>query len=613
MSTGKHWNYKDDLVHSHLKGLCQINPDLRLIDSERVVIAKSSPSSKVMILSGGGSGHEPLHAGFVGEGCLDVGVAGYIFASPSTKQIYAGLKSKPSDKGTLIVVKNYTGDILHFGLAAERAKAEGLKVELLIVQDDVSVGRTKNGMVGRRGLAGTSLVHKIVGAKSAKDSNKASLKEVFQVGEAVVANLVTIGASLDHCSIPGNRHKEEESDDEEEGETKHLLKEDEIEVGMGIHNESGIKRVSPIPTVDDLCAELLEYLLSKDDKERNYVDFESKDDVVLLINNLGGTSVLELIAIQNTVVGLLETKYSIKPVRIYSGSFTTSLDGPGFSITLLNATKAGGDEILECLDYPTTVPGWTCNTTTQSWSSKTADYIIEAPEIDEGLNTSSLVESDATIFKAILESGCKKLLTKEPKITLYDTVAGDGDCGETLANGAHAILDLISKDKLALDDGVRALTQITDVVETAMGGTSGGLYSIFISALAKSLKEKELKDGKYEVTTYNLSIALNDALESLYKYTRARVGDRTLIDALAPFVETFLATKGDLNKANVACNDGAESTRKLKAKFGRASYVGEEEFKQFEAEGGLPDPGAIGLAALIDGFAEAYSKIGSNL
>nr|CAA41669.1 unnamed protein product [Ogataea angusta] len=236
-------------------------------------------------------------------------------------------------------------------------------------------------MVGRRGLAGTSLVHKIVGAKAAKDSNKASLSEVYQLGEAVVANLVTIGASLDHCTIPGNRHHESESDDEDE--QKHLLKEDEIEVGMGIHNESGIKRVSPIPTIDTLVADLLKYLLDKSDEERNYVDFDSSDEVVLMINNLGGTSNLELYAIQNTVVEQLATDYKIKPARVYTGAYTTSLDGPGFSITLLNVTKAGGKEVFECLDYPTKVPGWNSSYTTAEWAAKSESFVIDAPPVSD--------------------------------------------------------------------------------------------------------------------------------------------------------------------------------------------------------------------------------------
>ncbi|GME86030.1 unnamed protein product [[Candida] boidinii] len=563
-----------------------------------------------MLLSGGGSGHEPTHAGFVGDGGLDIGVAGFVFASPSTKQIISGLKSKKTQKGYLVIVKNYTGDILHFGLASERAKAEGLNVELLIVQDDVSVGKTKNGMVGRRGLAGTVLVHKITGGKSAKDNNAASLKEVHELGQAVVDNLVTIGASLNHVTIPGIRHNSEDDDDEEHVEQ---IKDDEVEIGMGIHNEPGIKKVSPIPTIDQLCSELLEYLLSTEDKERNYVDFDKNDQVVLLINNLGGTSALELYAIQNTVVQLLNSNYNIKPIRVYTGTFTSSLDGAGFSITLLNATKAGGDEVLSCLDYKTDLPGWNCNITSKMWeqSSKIDSYIVPAPELNEN-DSSSKVSFNKAQFKEILTSGLKKLLTKEPKITLYDTVAGDGDCGETLANGAHAILKAMDNDEIDLSDGVKSLTQITDIVETAMGGTSGGLYSIFISGLAKSLKERETSKGGYEVTKQDMSESLYDAMQALFKYTRARTGDRTLVDALEPFVNTFKETS-DLNKASIAAHDGAESTRKLEAKFGRASYVSEDEFKQFDSEGGLPDPGAIGLAALINGFELAYNKKTSNL
>ncbi|OUM51117.1 hypothetical protein BVG19_g201 [[Candida] boidinii] len=605
----KHWNYTEDLVHSHLRGLCHSNPNLRLIDSERVVYNEFSKDDKVMLLSGGGSGHEPTHAGFVGDGGLDIGVAGFVFASPSTKQIISGLKSKKTQKGYLVIVKNYTGDILHFGLASERAKAEGLNVELLIVQDDVSVGKTKNGMVGRRGLAGTVLVHKITGGKAAKDNNAASLKEVHELGQAVVDNLVTIGASLNHVTIPGIRHNSE--DDDEEHVEK--IKDDEIEIGMGIHNEPGIKKVSPIPTIDQLCSELLEYLLSTEDKERNYVDFDKDDQVVLLINNLGGTSALELYAIQNTVVQLLNSNYNIKPIRVYTGTFTSSLDGAGFSITLLNATKAGGDEVLSCLDYKTDLPGWNCNITSKMWeqSSKIDSYIVPAPELNEN-DSSSKVSFNKAQFKEILTSGLKKLLTKEPKITLYDTVAGDGDCGETLANGAHAILKAMDNDEIDLSDGVKSLTQITDIVETAMGGTSGGLYSIFISGLAKSLKERETSKGGYEVTKQDMSESLYDAMQALFKYTRARTGDRTLVDALEPFVNTFKETS-DLNKASIAAHDGAESTRKLEAKFGRASYVSEDEFKQFDSEGGLPDPGAIGLAALINGFELAYNKKTSNL
>ncbi|GMG51464.1 unnamed protein product [Ambrosiozyma monospora] len=612
MPITKHWKYEEEIVTSSLKGLCHANPDLKLIESERVVFNSVSPKDKVFILSGGGSGHEPLHGGFVGTGGIDIVAAGYVFASPSSKQIYTGLKTHQSSKGTLVVVKNYTGDILHFGLAAEKAKAEGYPVELVIVQDDVAIGKTKNGMVGRRGLSGTAFVHKVAGAKSAKDNNKASLKEVYQFVSKVNENLVTIGASLDHVTIPGKQEDEDDPKDSDDENKFEYLKEDEAELGLGIHNELGAVQLSPIPSVEKLVPQLLEYLLKKDDPERNYVDFAPDDEVALMVNNLGSTSYLELYAIQNTVTQQLNKLYGIKPVRTYTGTYTTSLDGPGFSITLLNITKAGGKEVLDCLDYPTTMPGWNSPFTTLDWTkSEKSTYIVEAPELDYS-DAKSQVLFTPEIFKAGLYKGCKAALAKRDKITFYDTVAGDGDCGDILANGCHAVIKLLDEDKLELKDGIVALSQLTDVIETAMGGTSGGLYSIYVSSIAKALreKEKESKDGSpIAITSSTIAPVLEQALKSFYNYTRARIGDRTLVDTLAPFVTTLVSTKGDLKQASKAAHEGAEATRKFKAKFGRATYVDESELAQFDDEGGLPDPGAIGLAALIDGFVEGYFDV----
>lgn len=607
MPSDKHWNYEEDIVATSINGVCLANPFLKYIEAEKVVFNSKDSENKVTILSGGGAGHEPLHVGFVGDNLLDVAVSGSIFASPSVKQIVAGVNSKPSKKGTIIVVKNYTGDILHFGLAAERAKAQGFNVELLVVQDDVSVGRTKNGMVGRRGLAGTSLVHKIVGAKSALDDASASLEEVHALGKKVIDNLVTIGVSLDRVTIPSSKADaaREGSGSDDEGEKADELSKDEVEIGMGIHNEHGIKRVKPIPSVDELAEWMLQYLLDPNDKERYYVPYEKDDEFVLLVNNLGATSNLELYAIQSIVSAKLSKIYGIKPVRIYTGAFTTSLDGPGFSVTLLNVTRAGGKEVLRCLDLPTTAPGWNSAISAAEWSKVGSHIINESPVVDK---VSSKVTLEPSVVEAILQGGCKKVLEVEPKVTLYDTVAGDGDCGETLAAGVHGIQAALKEKKLDTKDAVSFFHELGDLVETAMGGTSGGLYSIFISSMGTYLKKQEASRGAFAVSEKDFAATLEAGLEGLQKYTRARVGDRTLMDALIPFVETFKSS-GDVSKAAQAAHDGAESTRKLAAKFGRASYVGEDEFKRFDSEGGLPDPGAIGLAALINGFFSAYKSV----
>lgn len=599
MPITKHWKYNEDVVKTSIKGVCHGNPHLKLLEEERVVFnAKPSPN-KIAVLSGGGSGHEPLHAGFVGDNLLDVAVCGSVFASPAVKQIVAGLNTVPTEKGAIVIVKNYTGDILHFGLASERAKAANMEVELLIVQDDVAVGRTKNGFVGRRGLAGTALVHKIVGGLAGTD-DKIDVKGVAKLGQQVIESLVTIGASLDHVTIPGTSAANNNDDDDDE--EKQLLGADEIEIGMGIHNEPGIKRVSPIPTVDQLVEQLLNYLLDPNDKERYYVDFEKDDEVVLLVNNLGSTSNLELYAIQSVVMDKLKSDWGIVPVRVLTGTFTTSLDGPGISITLMNVTKAGGKRILDLLDLPTNAPAWNSSFSSSDWSSR-GDFIInELPQVSQ---VSSNIKFDPKTIDAIIRGGAKNIIEVEPKVTWYDTVAGDGDCGETLVAGVNGLVKALDDKSLNLTDAVKSLDEITDIVESTMGGTSGGLYSIFISSMNTYLKAQD-DAGKYTLDVKVMAKALEAGLKGLQRYTKAQVGDRTLMDALIPFVETLSET-GDIQKAVKSAHDGAENTRKYKAKFGRASYVGEDEFKQFEKEGGLPDPGAIGLAALLTGFVDALS------
>lgn len=583
-----------DIVLPSLRGLVRTSPFLSLIESERVVFNTASATDgaranqKVTLISGGGSGHEPTHAGFVGEGMLDAAVAGTIFASPSTKQIYAGLKAVESTKGTLIVVKNYTGDVIHFGLAAERAKAQGIPIEVVIVGDDVAVGKAQGGLVGRRGLAGTILVHKIAGAAAAKGYE---LAEVADIARAVIANSVTIGASLDHCNVPGRQF-----------ETN--LNSEEYELGMGIHNEPGVKKASPLPTIPELVSEMLNLLLSTTDLDRSFVPFGSSDEVILVVNNLGGISNLELSYATEVVFEELQNKYKIVPIRTVAGSFITALNGPGFSVTLLNASRAGYN-VIELFDAPTQASGWNNATTTAQWNSvpKGSIHTASGPESVHKSQESSGVSTNAALFAELLKSGVERVLKEEAKITEYDTIAGDGDCGETLANGANAILKALNDKAIRLGDGVHAIVDIAEIIEDSMGGTSGGLYSIFLNALAQGVQ----RAGSSSLSTETFAKGTKVALDNLYVYTKARVGDRTLIDTLAPFVDALNATNSFADAVKAAV-DGANNTRKLDAKFGRASYVSKEELRKFDHEGGLPDPGAIGLAALLEGFLAAYQK-----
>lgn len=586
-----HKQFKSDgnIVTPYLLGLARSNPGLTVIKHDRVVFrTASAPNSgnppKVSLVSGGGSGHEPTHAGFVGEGALDAIAAGAIFASPSTKQIYSAIKAVESPKGTLIIVKNYTGDIIHFGLAAERAKAAGMKVELVAVGDDVSVGKKKGSLVGRRGLGATVLVHKIAGAAA---SHGLELAEVAEVAQSVVDNSVTIAASLDHCTVPG--HKPEA-----------ILGENEYEIGMGIHNESGTYKSSPLPSIPELVSQMLPLLLDEDE-DRSYVKFEPKDDVVLMVNNMGGMSNLELGYAAEVISEQLIDKYQIVPKRTITGPFITALNGPGFGITLMNASKAGGD-ILKYFDYPTTASGWNqMYHSAKDWEVLAKGQVPTAPSLKTLRNEKgSGVKADYDTFAKILLAGIAKINEVEPKVTWYDTIAGDGDCGTTLVSGGEALEEAIKNHTLRLEDAALGIEDIAYMVEDSMGGTSGGLYSIYLSALAQGVRDS----GDKELTAETFKKASNVALDALYKYTRARPGYRTLIDALQPFVEALKAGKGPRAAAQAAY-DGAEKTRKMDALVGRASYVAKEELRKLDSEGGLPDPGAVGLAALLDGFVTA--------
>lgn len=584
MVTSKHWSYPkdEDLVLSALRGLAASNPRLNVIPSEKVVHLHKTPG-KVAVISGGGAGHEPLHAGFVGSNLLDAAVSGAIFASPSTRQIMAAVKATATkEDGAVIVVKNYTGDILHFGLVVERAKREGYNVELVKVSDDVAVGKTQNKMVGRRGLAGTALVHKIVGAAA---SAGLLLADVARLGRAVNDGLVTVSASLSRTSVPGR---------DDGGEP--LGEPGVAELGLGIHNEPGQKiNTLAITEVIDL---MYKRLLDSADAERNYVAFNQEDDYVLLINNIGGTSSLELYAITQHALSRCPLKK--QPARVLVSDFVTSLNSPGFSITLMNLNVVassgplGATEVLKHLDTETDAPGWKPKTySPEVW----AETRSEQKEVEQLLThpTGRILVSASKLSTAIKEA-MTNVVDKEPLITKYDTEVGDGDCGETLKSGADAITKALENGVISesqLSDPCTVLSIITEIVEDSMGGTSGGIYAIFLTSLTKHLQEC----SNTEIST--VAQALQKALyDGLFHYTKARKGDRTLVDTLQPFIDALVQT-GDLLQLLKEARKGCESTARLDAKFGRSSYVTDTA--------GIPDPGAVGLLAILEGFVDSYA------
>ncbi|KKK18797.1 hypothetical protein AOCH_006781 [Aspergillus ochraceoroseus] len=568
------------LVPRYLSALVRANPHLDWISSERVIYDPSHDASTVSVISGGGSGHEPSWSGFVGSGLLAAAVCGDIFASPSTKQVLAAVDATRSNAGTIFLITNYTGDKLHFGLAAEKAKANGLgPIAILYGTDDVSIGRSKCETVGRRGMPGHVITMKIVCAAAGK---RYSFERCVELGTAVNAALVSIGSALDHCHVPGRQNHER-------------LGDDICAIGAGIHNEPAQMKISPFPAVEDVVNRCLDLLCDSNDAERAFVDFLNKEDeVVLLINNYGGLSNLELGALTDEVLVQLEEKWGILPVRIFSGAFETSLNAPGFSVSLCNLSVASRtinapvSELLDLLDAPTTAPSWP-KSSPGRLTLKTANGCTKI----EGVSPRSTIPDDEDmkvdplLLDRMIRKGCEAAIDAEPKLTHWDMVMGDGDCGEAVKGACEAILRQLDSDIQHRGSIISFLFSAIDAIDD-MGGTLGAIFGILLSALLS-----ELRDSAQAPTAATFAAALTRAVEALKAHTSAREGDRTVMDVLLPFTETFTQT-GDFHAALQVAKEKAEGTRFLKPKFGRATYVGEDR--------ALPDPGAWALYEILNGM-----------
>ena len=312
-------NKPENVENEMLDGIAKMHPEyVRRLDGLDVIVRSEKKKDKVALISGGGSGHEPAHAGYVGYGMLDGAVAGPVFTSPTPDQIYEAVKAVDDGKGTLLVIKNYTGDIMNFDMAAEMASMEGIEVEQVVVNDDVAV-KDSLYTTGRRGVAGTVFVHKIAGAAAEEGR---SLKEVKEVAEKVIVNVRTMGVAISPCTVPAA------------GKPGFEINDDEMEVGIGIHGEPGTHK-DKLTTADEITSHLLECIL-KD------IDFEGSE-VAVMINDSGATPLMELYIVGNKVSDILKEK-GIKVYKSLVGHYMTSIEMAGFSISLLKL-----DEELKAL------------------------------------------------------------------------------------------------------------------------------------------------------------------------------------------------------------------------------------------------------------------------
>lgn len=319
------------VLEDMLKGMVVAHPEyIKKLENADVLVRVDSPiDGKVALVSGGGSGHEPAHGGYVGKGMLDAAVAGAVFTSPTPDQVYEAIKAVDSGKGVLLVIKNYTGDVMNFEMAKDMAEMEGINVKAVVVNDDVAV-ENSTYTAGRRGIAGTVFIHKIAGAKA---ETGASLEEVTRVAEKVISNVRSMGMAISSCIVPAA------------GKPNFTLGENEMEIGMGIHGEPGTHR-EEIKTADEITEHLMSKILED-------IKLSSGEEVAVMVNGLSSTPLMELYIVNKKVNEILEEK-GVKIHKTFVGEFMTSLEMAGFSITVLKLDS----ELKELLDAPANTPAF---------------------------------------------------------------------------------------------------------------------------------------------------------------------------------------------------------------------------------------------------------------
>ena len=591
-------NTAESFVYDMCHGMAKAHPELEFVEKYKVVKKKVIDRDKVTLISGGGSGHEPAHAGFVGTGMLDAAVCGDIFASPSQIQVYNALKMTASKKGTLMIVKNYSGDCMNFNNAGALAKEDGIQVDAVYVNDDIAV-KDSLYTVGRRGVAGTVFVHKIAGA--AAEQGK-SLAEVKAVAEKVIANIRSFGFALTSCTVPAA------------GSPTFEIGEDEMEFGVGIHGEPGRKREKLI-SADALAARIVPDIAAD-------LGLQAGEEIALLINGFGGSPLQELYLFNNSVTNELE-KAGVKIYKTLVGNYMTSIDMAGASVTFLRLD----DELKAYLDYPVATPAITwggsskediaareaiqalakaLNVTPATFAKK-AEAVQEAAVEEEA--GSYAFEGKPVIGEKINTPGMGKLVELMADIIIENEVpfckadrCGDGDFGMSIAKGFKQLKkDWDSRKK---GDVGEFLISCSEVIMEYCGGASGPIWGSAFRYAGKAVK------GKKEIDLADLAAIFQAAVEGVQETGRksfgkgAVVGDKTLIDALVPAADTLTAAakegmkmKAAMKKAAAAAVEGADKTKFIQAKMGRAGVTDSE---------GYPDAGAYGLGVI---FTEICKRI----
>ncbi|WP_086648057.1 dihydroxyacetone kinase family protein [Gluconobacter sp. DsW_056] len=547
---------------SALRGFSLIHHDLVRLVRGGVLRAKPGPKGKVAVVLGGGSGHYPAFAGYVGKGFGDAAVAGDIFASPSTQAIKSIARQADLGGGIILGYGNYAGDVLNFGIAADRLREEGYDVRVLATADDVASSDAST-RERRRGIAGDLLIFKIVGAAAEAGL---TLDEVEEVAHRVNRQTCTFGVAFDGCTLPGETEKLFE------------VAKNRMALGLGVHGEPGIDE-QDVPSPEALAKILFDRLLAE-------IPHEAPRRVAVLLNGLGSTKQEELFVLWNALVPMFE-KAGLTLVAPLVGEYVTSLDMAGCSLTLTWL-----DEDLE--QY------WRAPVDSAALRHGTlvgdgvADLAVEDEATIVYMRSATAAGRQGGVCVAdVMENLAKMLAAEESSLGHIDALAGDGDHGQGMARGAAASARAARNAANAGAGPATVLATAADAWADRAGGTSGALWGEGLRAFSTALDDGRLPSAG------QLSQGVRNSMERIMLLGRARPGDKTLVDALVPFVETLereLAAGHELVKAWMesaeAAYQAAQDTRNLLPRMGRAKMHGERSK-------GHPDAGALSLALCV--------------
>ncbi|MDR2588359.1 MAG: dihydroxyacetone kinase subunit DhaK [Spirochaetales bacterium] len=538
--------------------------------------------NKVSLLSGGGSGHEPAHAGYIGKGMLDAAVCGDVFASPSQIQVYQAIKDSAGEKGTLLIIKNYSGDIMNFQNAAFLAGMDGHTVDYIKVCDDIAVEDSLY-TVGRRGVAGTVLVHKIAGAAAERGGD---LAEVKHLAQRAADNVRSLGFAFSPCTVPAK------------GTPTFTLAEDEMEYGIGIHGEPGIRR-EKIAGAGELARRIIPAIMAD-------LKLSSGTEAALLVNGFGATPLMELYVLAYTALGEL-ARAGVKTYRLFAGNYMTSLEMAGASVSLLKLD----DELKALLDAPSDAPAFPVQ-----GRVRPPEFLPALPQAkNEAVSYTVQTSADFAVIgeEGLTLGNMTYLLDKMSEVIIDNEVAfcdmdahgGDGDFGMSIAKGFRQL----KYEWRAITSRVKTIGEFLDacsvVIMEHCGGASGPIWGFAFKYAAKAAA------GKEKLSVADFAEVMKAAVAGVQETGKrsfgrgAAVGDKTLADALIPSAESWASSAqagtafpAAFKAAALAAARGAEATKNIVARMGRAENAGERSL-------GYPDAGAYALGVIFTELARS--------